>query len=101
MPLETSTAKSDKACMDCHKQESLHRNYLKKVYLRQDTGKARSRQDKHDWRPISFTLVVNDFGVKYIGKEHVHHLIQTLKQHYELEEDWGGTRYLGIMLDWN
>jgi len=56
---------------------------------------------KHEWRPISFTLVVDDFGVKYIGKEHVHHLIQILKEHYEVEEDWGGTRYVGISLDWD
>jgi hypothetical protein len=56
---------------------------------------------KHKWRPISFTLVVDDFGVKYIGKEHVLHLIKVLKVHYEFEEDWGGTRYLGITLDWD
>jgi hypothetical protein len=24
---------------------------------------------KHDTQPISFTLVVDDFGVKYVGKE--------------------------------
>ena len=24
----------------------------------------------HKWRSISFTLVVDDFGVKYIGDEH-------------------------------
>ncbi len=30
---------------------------------------------KHDTRPISFTLVVDDFCVKYFGKEHVDHLI--------------------------
>ena len=29
---------------------------------------------KHNIRPINFTLVVNDFGVKYSGKEHVLHL---------------------------
>ena len=23
---------------------------------------------KHDTRPINFTLIVNDFGVKYVGK---------------------------------
>jgi len=23
---------------------------------------------KHDWRPIQITLVVDDFGVKYVGK---------------------------------
>jgi len=56
---------------------------------------------KHEWRPISFTLVVDDFGVKYIGKEQVTHLIKSLKEHYEVEEDWEGHRYLGITLDWD
>jgi hypothetical protein len=56
---------------------------------------------KNKWRPISFTLVVDDFGVKYIGKEHVLHLIKVLKEHYKAEEDWGSTRYLGITLDWD
>ena len=23
---------------------------------------------KHDWRPVQFSLVVDDFGVKYVGK---------------------------------
>jgi hypothetical protein len=41
---------------------------------------------KHEWRPISFTLVVDDFGVKYIGKERVMHLINTLKKDYAVEE---------------
>ena len=55
----------------------------------------------HDWRPISFALVVDDFGVKYIGEEHAQHLIDTLKTDYEIEEDWDGNRYLGITLDWD
>jgi hypothetical protein len=46
-------------------------------------------------------LVVEDFGVKYIGKEHVLHLIKVRKEQYEVKEDWGGTRYLGITLDWD
>jgi hypothetical protein len=29
---------------------------------------------KHDTRPIQFTLVVDDFGVKYEGEEHAQHL---------------------------
>ncbi len=24
----------------------------------------------HEWHPIAFTLVVDDFGVKYVGEEH-------------------------------
>ena len=47
---------------------------------------------KHAWQPISFTLVVNDFGVKYMGKEHAEHLIGVLKQDYEINTDWEGTR---------
>jgi len=29
----------------------------------------------HISRPISFTLVVDDFGIKYVGQEHVQHLM--------------------------
>jgi hypothetical protein len=56
---------------------------------------------KHTWRPISFTLVVDNFGIKYSGKKHVHHLTQVLKQHYPIEEDWGGKQYIGLTVDWD
>ena len=56
---------------------------------------------RHAWRPISFTLVVDDFGVKYVGKEHAEHLISVLKQNYEIDTDWDGTRYIGLTLDWD
>jgi hypothetical protein len=39
--------------------------------------------------------------LQYINKTDVNHLIQTLKQDYKIEEDWEGTRYLGITLDWD
>ena len=39
---------------------------------------------RHVTRPIQFTLVVVDFGVKYVGKENVDHLIRVLKKHYKL-----------------
>jgi hypothetical protein len=56
---------------------------------------------KHDPRPIQFTLVVEDFGVKYVGEKHAKHLKQALDKHYKLTCDWTGTRYIGITLDWN
>ena len=56
----------------------------------------------HKIRPVSFTLVVDDFGVKYVGKEHVNHLISCLKKSkYKLTEDWTGSLYCGISLNWN
>jgi len=44
---------------------------------------------------------VDDFGVKYINETDVNHLLQALKQDCEIEEDWEGTWYLGITLDWD
>ena len=55
----------------------------------------------HKTRPISFTLVVDDFGMKYVGKENAMHLINILKEHYEISEDWSGEKYIGITFDWD
>ena len=56
---------------------------------------------KHTTRPIQFTLVVDDFGVKYVGEEHAQHLKSVLEEHYKVTTDWTGTRYIGITLDWD
>ena len=42
---------------------------------------------RHQWRPIIFCLIVDDFGIEYIGKQHVQHLISTLHLHYQIMED--------------
>eukprot|EP00956_Cyclotella_meneghiniana_P024798 scaffold50421_cov81-Cyclotella_meneghiniana.AAC.3 len=55
----------------------------------------------HKTRPIQFTLVVDDFGVKYVGKEHADHLLKTLEEHYKVTSDWKGDRYIGIHLQWD
>ena len=55
----------------------------------------------HETRPIWFTLVVDDFGVKYVGKKHAEHLMSVLSEFYQMEEDWQGKLYCGITLDWN
>ena len=34
---------------------------------------------RHKWRPIQFFLVVDDFGVEYVGKQHADHLATILK----------------------
>ena len=76
--------------------------------LEKRLNKAGYRQSKitpgfwtHDWRPISFALVVDDFGVKYVGKEHAEHLLNVLTQDYETSHEWEGTRYIGLTLDWD
>ena len=46
-------------------------------------------------------LVVDDFGVKYVGKEHALHLKQTLDENYKVTTEWYGRRYIGITLNWD
>ena len=45
---------------------------------------------KHDTRPINFLLVVDDFGVKYVGKQNAHHLIDTVRRYYKCSCNWDG-----------
>jgi hypothetical protein len=45
--------------------------------------------------------VVDNFGVKYVGKEHAGHLIWYIKQKNELTEGWAGDLYCGIKLSWD
>jgi hypothetical protein len=57
---------------------------------------------KHISRPVWFNLCVDDFGIKYIGKEHLQHLYDALKKEtYEIVEDHNGELYFGISLKWN
>ena len=55
----------------------------------------------HKWRPITFSLWIDDFGVKYVGKEHANHLMSVLQPHYVVLSDWTGKRYISLDLDWD
>jgi hypothetical protein len=55
----------------------------------------------HVTLPIQFTLVVEYFGVQYVGKEHAQHLIYALEADYTVSKDWTGGLYCGITLKWN
>jgi hypothetical protein len=55
----------------------------------------------HKTRPISFTLVLDDFTVKYVGKQHAEHIRNALLQTYELATDWTATVYSGMILKWD
>jgi endonuclease I len=55
----------------------------------------------HDTRPISFSLVVDDFRVKYVGREHAEHLMACIKKKYNISSDWNGNAYCGLTLEWD
>jgi hypothetical protein len=47
---------------------------------------------KHDTRPI---------GVKYVGREHAEHLMECIKNNYNISSDWNGSAYCGLALEWD
>lgn len=55
----------------------------------------------HDWRPVQFTLVMDNFGIKYVGEENKNHLINALKENNEIAIGEGGTKYIGLTLQWD
>lgn len=56
---------------------------------------------RHETRPITFALVVDDFLIKYSAKADADHLIRALETTYALKTDWAATKYLGIDLTWD
>jgi hypothetical protein len=55
----------------------------------------------HKTKPTAFSLVEDDFDVKYVTTADAHHLRNALLSHYEITTDWNGTVYSGITLDWD
>jgi hypothetical protein len=57
---------------------------------------------KHNTRRTTFTLAVDDFGMKHFHhKADADHLFSALHGKHELTKDWTGTSYLGLALKWN
>ena len=54
----------------------------------------------HQMCPLQFSLVVNDFGVKYERQEDITHLLDSLKTIYKISEDWNVNLYCGFNLNW-
>ena len=71
----------------------LANDHLIKLLARREYKPARTPGlQKHDNNPISFTLIVNDFGVKYVNKKYAKDLMKNLSTHYEaVTTDWTGS----------
>eukprot|EP00804_Cyclotella_cryptica_P025032 CCRYP_015948-RA/>CCRYP_015948-RA protein AED:0.28 eAED:0.33 QI:0/0/0/0.75/1/1/4/0/587 len=63
--------------------------------------RCHTRLWRHKWRPIMFTLIVDSTSAEYAGEQHALHLRDTIKQHYDLTENWKGDLYAGINLAWD
>jgi hypothetical protein len=56
---------------------------------------------RHLHSDLMFTLVVDDFGIRYTNKKDVDDLIAVINQEYKCSQDWSGTRYIGLTLKWD
>jgi hypothetical protein len=45
--------------------------------------------------------VVDDFGVKYVGKDNAQHLVDALATLYQVATGWAGELYCGLTIQWN
>ena len=55
----------------------------------------------HETRDNIFTLVVDDFVIKYTSLDNAQHLLHALKEKYTISEDWEEKLYIGIILKWD
>ena len=45
--------------------------------------------------------MVDDFGVKHVGKDTADYIIQVLKKLYTISIDWTGSLYCGLTINWD
>jgi hypothetical protein len=55
----------------------------------------------HKTTPIAFSLIVDDFAVKYVGNQYADHLRDALLRSYELTTEWEGKVYSDMTLKWD
>jgi len=53
---------------------------------------------RHATRPVTFSLVVDDFAIKYVDRTNTEHLLATLWSLYNITTDWTASMYCGITL---
>jgi hypothetical protein len=56
---------------------------------------------RHATKPTTFTLAVDDFGIKFFSQSDADHLLDALRTKYDLTVDWTGTSYLGFTINWD
>ena len=78
-------------------QEALIPHLAKHGYLQTSTPCL----FRHTSNGTAFTLVVDDFGIKYRTKQDAEHLIACLKEKYDLTIRWNGEYYLGMRIDFD
>jgi hypothetical protein len=56
---------------------------------------------RHKWHPIQFCLIVDDFGVEYVGIKHFDHLLNVLKKFHGVQCNMAGDKFASITIKWD
>jgi hypothetical protein len=56
---------------------------------------------KHKWQQIQFCLIINDFGLEYVGIKHFNHLLAVLQQHHQVQTNMAGDKIAGLNVQWD
>jgi hypothetical protein len=75
----------------------LANDLLQSCLLAEGYHKAKSTPGlwRHKWCPIQFCLIVDDFGVEYVGLEHFNHLRNVPKKFYGVQFNMAGNKFCG------
>jgi hypothetical protein len=55
----------------------------------------------HKWQPIQFCLIVDNFGVEYVGLEHFNYLFSVLKKSHGVQYNMAGDKFAGMDIEWD
>ena len=56
---------------------------------------------RHKMRATIFTLLVDDFAIKYATHQDSNHILQAFRAKYTISTDWEASLYIGITLKWD
>jgi hypothetical protein len=56
---------------------------------------------RHKWRPNQFCLIVDNFGVEYVGFEHFNYLLGVLKKFHGMQYTMAGDKFVGMDIEWD
>ncbi len=95
-----------KICQGCYglpQAGFLANNLLQSCLEAKDFYEAASTPGlwRHKWRPIQFCLIINNFGVEYVGLEHFTYLLDILKKFHGVQYNMAGNKFAGMDIKWN
>ncbi len=88
-------------CQGCYglpQADILANNHLQSRLLAEEYYEAKSTSGlwRHKLRPTQFCLIVDDFGVEYVGLEYFNHLRDVLKKFHGVQFNMAGNKFAGI-----